>query len=75
MKAEYDIANMKRLGHPLRGKVQRGEIELINPFDTSGDDLFFSEENISELRRRIDEVESGKSKLIERELIEAEDDF
>ena len=33
MKAEYDLSTMKRRGHPLRDKVSRGEITLINPLD------------------------------------------
>jgi len=33
MKAEYDLSKMKRMGHPLRDKVARGEIKLINPLD------------------------------------------
>ena len=35
MKSEYDISTLKRRGHPLREKVKRGEIKLINPFDIS----------------------------------------
>ena len=33
MKTEYDLRIMKRRGHPLREKVSRGEIVLINPLD------------------------------------------
>jgi len=33
VKAEYDLSTMKRRGHPLREKVSRGEITLINPLD------------------------------------------
>jgi len=33
MKAEYNLNNMKRRGHPLRARVQRGEVKLIDPFD------------------------------------------
>jgi len=33
MKAEYDLSNMKRRGHPLREKVERGEIVLMSPLD------------------------------------------
>ena len=33
MKAEYNLSTMKRKGHPLREKVSRGEIKLIDPFD------------------------------------------
>ena len=33
MKAEYNLNIMKRKGHPLREKVSRGELRLINPFD------------------------------------------
>jgi len=33
LKAEYDLRIMKRKGHPLREKVLRGELKLINPFD------------------------------------------
>ena len=33
MKAEYNLNIMKRKGHPLREKVVRGELKLINPSD------------------------------------------
>jgi len=33
VKAEYDLSTMKRRGHPLREKVSRGEITLINPLE------------------------------------------
>ena len=33
MEAEYDLSKMKRRGHPLREKISRGEITLINPLD------------------------------------------
>ncbi|MCL2223801.1 MAG: hypothetical protein FWB96_08220 [Defluviitaleaceae bacterium] len=33
IKAEYDLSTMKRRGHPLREKVLRGEITLINPLE------------------------------------------
>ena len=33
MKAEYNLSTMKRKGHPLREKVSRGELKLINPSD------------------------------------------
>ena len=33
MKAEYNLDEMKRNGHPLRKKVSQGEIRLINPMD------------------------------------------
>ena len=33
MKAEYNLNTMKRKGHPLREKVGRGELTLINPSD------------------------------------------
>jgi hypothetical protein len=33
LKAEYDFRTMKRRGHPLREKVLRGELKLINPLD------------------------------------------
>ena len=35
-------------------------------------DPFYSQENIAELKRRIDEIESGKSTLEEHELIEVD---
>ena len=37
-------------------------------FETNADP-FYSEQNIAELKRRIDRVENGTSKLIEHELI------
>jgi len=39
MKAEYDLSKMKSRGHPLRDKVQRGEIVLVNPFEISKGEL------------------------------------
>ena len=33
MKAEYNLDILKRKGHPLREKVRRGELKLINPSD------------------------------------------
>ena len=35
MKPEYNLEIMKRRGHPLREKVSRGEIVLVNPLDIS----------------------------------------
>ena len=39
MKAEYDFSKMKSRGHPLRNKVQRGEVVLVNPFEISKGEL------------------------------------
>ena len=39
MKSEYDIRNLKRRGHPLREKIMRGEIKLIDPFDISEEEF------------------------------------
>ncbi|MCL2081160.1 MAG: type II toxin-antitoxin system RelB/DinJ family antitoxin [Oscillospiraceae bacterium] len=45
------------------------------PFEIAADpDPFYSEANIYRLRKAIADVESGRSKLTERELIEADDD-
>ncbi|MCL2446618.1 MAG: hypothetical protein FWD06_07625 [Oscillospiraceae bacterium] len=33
MKAEYNLLSMKRKGHPLRDKVERGDLRLINPLN------------------------------------------
>ena len=41
------------------------------PFEVSIDP-FYSQENIAEIQRRIDEVKSGKSTLKEHELIEVD---
>jgi len=38
------------------------------------DDPFFSLENVKELTRRIKDIESGKTVLVEHELIEVKDD-
>jgi DNA-damage-inducible protein J len=44
------------------------------PFDISADpDPFYSEANMNRLRKAIADVESGKAKLTEHELIEVED--
>lgn len=42
------------------------------PFDLSGDP-FYSEENLSELKKRITEIESGKAILKEHELMEVDE--
>jgi len=45
------------------------------PFDvTTVSDPFYSEANMNRLRKAIADVESGKAKLTEHELIGAEDD-
>jgi len=45
------------------------------PFDlTANQDPFYCEENITELKRRIADVQSGVSTLKEHELIEADDE-
>ena len=45
------------------------------PFDVDADaDPFYSEANLSRLQKAIDDVKSGKSELIARELLEVEDD-
>ena len=43
------------------------------PFDIAVDP-FYSEANLNRLRKAISDVESGKAKLTEHELIEVEDD-
>lgn len=40
------------------------------PFEISADDPFYSESNMNYLREVISDIESGKAKLVERELIE-----
>lgn len=42
------------------------------PFELSGDP-FYSEENLSELKKRITEIESGKAILKEHELVEIDE--
>ncbi len=45
------------------------------PFDVDADaDPFYSEANMAELRRRIADIESGRTKLTQHELIEVDDD-
>ena len=39
MKSEYNINTLKRRGHPLREKIKKGEITLLNPFDISDEDF------------------------------------
>ncbi len=45
------------------------EDELINE---KSDDMFYSESNMNELKRRIKAVENGESKLIQHDLIEVD---
>ena len=49
MKSEYDISALKRRGHPLREKVKRGEIKLMNPFDISDEE--FNDNKVCKLER------------------------
>jgi DNA-damage-inducible protein J len=51
-----------------RQSLRQGKI----PFEIY--DPFYGEKNQAELRRRIEEVESGKAKLTVHELIETDDD-
>ncbi|MDR3121901.1 MAG: type II toxin-antitoxin system RelB/DinJ family antitoxin [Clostridiales bacterium] len=51
-----------------RQALRQGKI----PFEIY--DPFFSENNQAELRRRIDDIESGKAKLTVHDIIEADDD-
>jgi len=45
------------------------------PFEVTADpDPFYSEANMNRLRKAIADVESGKAKLTEHDLIEVEDD-
>ena len=46
MEAEYDIKNMRRVAHPLRDKINRGEWKLVDHMDIS-DEQF--EKNIADL--------------------------
>ena len=39
MKAEYNIASMKRRGHPLRKKISKGEIKLVDLFNVSDNEF------------------------------------
>ncbi len=49
------------------------EQERRIPFDITADpDPFYSESNIRELRRRIDDIKSGTAKLEEHDLIEVD---
>ena len=39
MKAKYNISTLKRRGHPLREKIKKNEITLLDPFDISDEDF------------------------------------
>jgi hypothetical protein len=39
MKSEYDINTLKCKGHPLREKIVKGDIKLIDPFDISDEEF------------------------------------
>ena len=55
----------------VRQAVRQGAI----PFEiTTKTDPFYSEANMERLRKAIADVESGRAKLTEHELIEVEDD-
>ncbi len=44
----------------------------MRSYQTISDELFYSESNINELTRRINDVKSGKSKLVHHDLIEVD---
>ena len=49
------------------------EQERRIPFDITADpDPFFSESNVQELKRRLDDIKAGTAKLEEHELIEVD---
>ena len=39
LKPEYNIDMLKSRGHPLREKIKKGEITLLNPFDISSEEF------------------------------------
>ena len=39
MKSEYDFSKLKRRGHPLREKIDRGEVKLLDPFNVPEEDF------------------------------------
>ncbi|MCL2171151.1 MAG: type II toxin-antitoxin system RelB/DinJ family antitoxin [Defluviitaleaceae bacterium] len=51
--------------------IEQKQVPFAIPVES---DPFFSEANLAELRKAIADVNSGKEKLIIRELIEVEDD-
>lgn len=53
--------------------AQSVEQERHTPFDiTNNPDSFYSESNVRELKRRLDDIKAGTAKLEEHELINAE---
>lgn len=52
------------------------EQERKIPFEITAEanDPFYSESNMNELRRRIADIESGRTKLVEHDLIEVDED-
>lgn len=52
------------------------EQERKIPFEITAEaaDPFYSQSNMNELRRRIADIESGRAKLVEHDLIEVDDD-
>ena len=59
MKAEYDLGSMKRNGHPLRKKVSRGEVRLINPMDIPDKETKLAELTPDERKFITDLIESN----------------
>jgi hypothetical protein len=56
MKAEYNLNNMKRRGHPLRERVRRGEVKLVDPFDIPE----------AELAEKLAALDPGEREFVER---------
>jgi len=76
VKAEYDLSTMKRKGHPLRKKVARGEVTLINPFDIPSREaklsVLSSDERASvvDFLKTWDDIEEDDPTLDENKVIE-----
>lgn len=67
----YSKANQARIRDAI-GRLDSGfgtEHELI---ETDDIDLFYSESNVQELKRRLDDIKAGTASLEEHELIEVD---
>lgn len=59
------------MAQSINGNARKTEQERHTPFNITADlDPFYSESNIRELKRRLDDIKAGTASLEEHELVE-----
>lgn len=59
------------MAQSVNGNARKTEQERHTPFNITADsDPFYSESNLRELKRRLDDIKAGTAKLEEHELID-----